>query len=547
MKLNKLTGIAVLALFATVIGCQSDDTNGVNPNDNDKVILNSDVNTLNQRISFSNSGVLDLVGNTGGKMSSAATASDFPLTLVAEVNAPSYNGFRLKATHVDLNGVYAYVSYNTDGDRYLGAIDVINISNPNNPQLVVQAIFPNSDISAISYKEGYLYIAGATSIDSAPNLTSPAFVAKMPLQNGLLTNNYTASSVLGNVATDVFVGSSKYYSVSGNNGELTRYNKADNAFEAAIPVADLRAIGSSNNKIVVLSGTQGVKVYDANSFALQSSFTTSQDVADAKRTIDFSDSRILVSEGPNGLGVYNFANGSKVQTIAVPSVAGANPQDLVTNAVSVNNNKAFVANGAAGLYIYNTTGSLTLLGSLPLNGTVSNASANYVKSSGDYIFVANGNGGLKILKMLATPANTIDCTSFANYPGDQWLNVNSGQNLQYKGSASVQGVNVNANLTFCGSLAVSQGLNINSGGVFYMKGSLAQGQASNPWNALIINSNAKLKVEGSVVIYGNLILNSGATLEFVGNGSSITIHGSVTKGNNVTITGNYTDTNNKLQ
>lgn len=549
MKLNKLTGIAALALFATVIGCQSDDTNGVNQNgDADKIILNSDSNALNQRISFANSGVIDLIGNTGGKMSSAASASDFPLTVVAEVNAPVYNGFRLKATHVDINGPYAYVSYNTDGDKYLGAIDVINISNPNNPQLVVQAIFPKSDISAISYNDGHLFIAGASSVDASPNLTSPAFVAKMPLQNGLLTTNYASTSVLGNVATDIFATSSKYYAVSGNNGELVRYNRADNTFEASIPVADLRALGSINNKIVVLSGTQGVKVYDANSFALQSSFTTSQDVAEAKRTIDFSDNRILVSEGRNGLGVYNLANGSRLQTIAIPSnVAGVEQQDVVTNAVSINNNKAFVANGAAGLYIYNTSGNLSLLGSLPLNGTVSNASANYVKSSGDYIFVANGNGGLKIIKMVTPPNNSINCTSFASYPGDQWLNVNSGQNLQYQGSASVQGVNVNANLTFCGSLAVSQGLNINSGGVFYMKGSLAQGQANNPWNALVINSNAKLKVEGSVVIYGNLILNSGANLEFVGSGSSITIHGSVTKGNNVTITGTYTDTFNKLQ
>ena len=79
-----------------------------------------------------------------------------------------------------------------------------------------------------------------------------------------------------------------------------------------------------------------------------------------------------------------------------------------------------------------------------------------------------------------------------------------------------------------------------------MKGSLAQGQVHNPYNSLNVNSNAKLKIEGSVVIYGNLVLNSGATLEFVGSGSSITIHGSVTKGNNVTITGTYTDTFNKL-
>jgi len=545
MKLNKLTGIAVLALFATVIGCQSDDTNGVNPNgDADKVILNSDINSLNQRISYSNSGVLDLV-NGEGKMAAAA-ANDFPLALVAEVNPPSYNGKTLKATHVDINGVYAYVSYNTEGDTYLGAIDVINISKPNNPQLVVQAIFPNSDINAISYNDGFLYIAGASGVNANSGV-SPAFVAKMPLQNGLLTNNYASTSILGNVTMDIFATSSKYYAVSGNNGELVRYNKSTNTFEASIPVSDLRALGSTNNKIVVLSGTQGVKVYDQNTFALQTSFGTSQDVAEAKRTIDFSDSRVLVSEGYNGLGVYNLSNGTKTQTIAVPTnVAGANTQDIVTNAVSVNNSKAFVANGAAGLYIYNTSGSLSLLGSLGLNASTPNGSANYVKSSGDYIFVANGNGGLKIIKMMAAPVSSIDCTSFPAYPGDQWLNVNSGQNLQYQGSAAVQGVNVNANLTFCGSMSVSQGLNINSGGVFYMKGSLAQGQANNPYQSLNINSNAKLKVEGSVVIYGNLVLNSGATLEFVGTGSSITIHGTVTKGNNVTITGTYTDTNNKL-
>jgi len=101
------------------------------------------------------------------------------------------------------------------------------------------------------------------------------------------------------------------------------------------------------------------------------------------------------------------------------------------------------------------------------------------------------------------------------------------------------GVNVNANLTFCGSLSVAQGLNINSGGVFYMKGSLAQGQQSNPWLSLKINNNAVLRLEGDVVIFGNLVLNSGAKLEFIGNNSTITIHGTVTKGNNVAITGTF--------
>ena len=81
-----------------------------------------------------------------------------------------------------------------------------------------------------------------------------------------------------------------------------------------------------------------------------------------------------------------------------------------------------------------------------------------------------------------------------------------------------------------------------------MRGSLSQGkyQQSTP-TELIINSNATLQVEGSVVIWGDLRLNSGAKINFIGNTSSITIYGKVTKGTGVTITGNYVDTENKLK
>ena len=129
------------------------------------------------------------------------------------------------------------------------------------------------------------------------------------------------------------------------------------------------------------------------------------------------------------------------------------------------------------------------------------------------------------------------------YKGGQWLNVNGGESLAYNGSASLKGVNVNAKLTWCGSLAVSQNININSGGEFYMKGSLASGSNG---MSLAINSNSKLIIEGSLVVYGDLILNSNSTLEFAGSGSTITVFGKVTKGSNVTITGTYTDTFNKL-
>jgi hypothetical protein len=227
------------------------------------------------------------------------------MSLLAEVNPPVYEGKTLMATHVDVNGKYVYVSYNTQGEAYLGGIDVIDISSPNNPKLVVQAILPNVDVSTVLYDNGKLYIAGALDAD-LNKVDTPAFVAQMPLQSGLLTNDYVLNSLAGYVGTGLAVADSKYYAVSGNAGVIAKLDKTTNLLETTIAVDDLRAMGRIDNKIVVLSGTEGVKVYNAGTLSLESSFVTSTDVAEAKRTIDFQGNNILVSQGYAGLGVYNL-------------------------------------------------------------------------------------------------------------------------------------------------------------------------------------------------------------------------------------------------
>lgn len=528
--------LSLCGLFL-IQSCQSDDNSG---GGDEKVILNTNSESLNNRIDLTGSGVLDLVTSSSVTGKTAETeAGTFPMSLLAEVKAPSYQGKTLMATHVDVKDNYVYVSYNTQGDAYLGGIDVIDISSPNNPKLVVQAILPNVDISTVLYDNGKLYIAGAVDADFN-KVATPAFVAQMPLQSGLLTTDYIMNPLAGYVGTGLAVADSKYYAVSGNPGVVAKLDKATNALETTINVEDLRAMGRIGNKIVVLSGSVGVKVYNAGTLSLESYFTTPKDIAEAKRTIDFQGNNILVSQGTSGLGVYNLTSGTLLQSFAVPTAASDEDQnDVVTNAVSVNGDYAYVANGAAGIAVYKTTdGLLKLLGKIDLSG-----SSNYVKSVGDYIYVASGNGGLKIIKKVTV--SSIDCTGFATYKGGEWLNVNSNEDLKYQGSASLKGVNVNDRLTFCGSLAVSERLNVNSNGVFTMKGSLAQGNAGNRW--LSLNINGTMRIEGSVVIYGNLILNSGAKLEFLGSDSEITIHGTVTKNSGVTITGTYKDTFNKLK
>jgi len=558
--MRKYPYLSFLTLLLIITSCNPTDSNDIK--DLQKEII---VNSSNQadRISTAEAGVVNIkeapqedpqiTSTKNGATFKASTstkpdiASNIPLVQVAEVSAPIYNSTTLRATHVAINGDYAYVSYNVEGSTYLGAIDVIDVSNPNNPSIVSGAIFPNTDISSIGYYNDALYIAGASSsLDN--DGSNPAVLIQMELENGIPTDNLTLIDMPSYVATDVIANASGIYGVSGDTGVLAQYDLSNQSLKESVTVNDLRALGEYDTKIVVLSGTDGISVYNSTTLGEIRNFTTSEDIAASKRTIDFYNNNVFVAEGKKGLGIYNIENGNKLTTVDLPIVTdeAIDQNEVVTNAVTVENDHIFMANGAAGLAVHDLTdaiSNISSIGTLEIDG-----SANYVKSANGYIFVASGDGGLKIIKTIdnSSSGSIISCTDLPAYTGGYWLNVNSNDSQAYSGSASLMGLNINAELTFCGSLAVRNGININSGGAFYMSGSLAQGSVKRPWNSINISKNATLYIEGSLVVFGNMILNNGATIEFLGSGSSITVHGKVIKNGTVNINGDFTDTNNKL-
>ncbi|MWB94185.1 PQQ-binding-like beta-propeller repeat protein [Flavobacterium sp. GA093] len=522
---------------------KNDDLTDDNQSQTDNNIeISNDVTTLNKRLDYTNSGVISIVNSSSTRKMASATANDFPLVQIAEVNPPTdSNGRTLQANHVAVNGNFAYVAYTMKGNVYSGAIDVIDVSDPYKPKLITSALITDTDITSLTYSNGKLIIAGATSMDKNPTLTSPSIVINMQLSSGVLTENYTVNQLEGQVTTDVAANSTSYFAVTGDAGSLFKIDANSKQVIGKTTLEDLRSLAINGDKIVTLSGTKGINIYNSTTLNLQKSFTTSTDVSGAKRTIDFDGQKLLVAEGYNGLGAYDINSGSKLQAIPLVNAGG----DNVTNAVSVNEGYVFVANGAAGLNVYETGTQLNLLGTVAIEG-----SSNYVKSSGDFIYVASGKGGLKIIKMEKPDSNFLNCESYPAYNQGQDLILNSNEVKSFSGSTAINSIIVNSGgiLNHCGSITVQNNLILNSGGTFNMRGTLAQGkyQQSNP-TELIINSNAILQVEGTVVIWGDLRLNSGAKINFIGNNSSITIYGKVTKGSNITITGNYTDTENKLK
>ncbi|MEB2776207.1 hypothetical protein SYJ56_12865 [Algoriphagus sp. D3-2-R+10] len=537
MKKHYLLGLAfILALYS----CNDSS----DPISDGPIIVNSDSEMLSARVKMDNAGVIGLIDPNAPAGRIQEEATDLPLVLVSQVDAPEFDGKKLRATHVDIDGNYAFVSYNTEGDTYLGAVDIFDITNIYSPVISEQAIFTDTDISSLEYKNGKLYLAAAVNIDENADVTSPANLITVSVSGGKFTSDFIYTSLPGFVATDLANTNSNTAVTSGNDGIIGLYDASQTPGTSS-EIEDLRAVAFGSDKLAVLSGTSGVHILDPNSLSQVANIPLTTDVAGAKRTLAIDNGNLYVSEGANGAGIYKMTDGSLIQKLAIP----IRPEDvaegeIVTNAVSVDDNLLFMANGAAGISISDVSdlAAIKQFGVLDLDG-----SSNFVRNEEEFVFVATGFGGLQILRINKSEGSTdISCEGLSSYSGNANLNVNSNETQSYSGSSVLKNVNIGGTFLFCGSLAIEQNLNVNSDGLMTVNGSFAFGQYQKN-TSLTINSQSKLQLQGSTVIYGDLRLNSGAILEFLGEGNTITVYGTVTINSGAQIIGNYTDTEGKLK
>ena len=216
--------VASLVLF--VVSC-SDETTVYRDQLQDDVSVETNESTLEGSISFDDAGVLEIFDENqlSGKTSkNDQQAGDYPLTLIAQVSAPSFTGVEnLGATHVAIDGDYAYVSYNTVEDGYAGGIDIVNVSDPNNPLVTGRLYYTNADINALAYDNGYVYAAGGFDSEKSTRSDFNSFVAKIAVSDGRfnLGAGIEYGFQEGFNATDVKISSDKVYVTSGGNGFLT--------------------------------------------------------------------------------------------------------------------------------------------------------------------------------------------------------------------------------------------------------------------------------------------------------------------------------------
>jgi hypothetical protein len=408
----KNAGLLSLILFSifTLFTCQKDSLPIDNPDENfiqkGNLLIHSNPAQLAARVSFKNE-IVPIVDTESSSL--LKSTEDFPeidltknyaFKLKAEVDPPVYGDNILQATHVTIKDDYAFVTYNTRGPKWLGGIEIFDVSDLKNPVIISSAILENMDVSAVDYADGKIYVVGATGDFEEKGFDSPACLEVISLDASMAFDKVeTLIDISSYAGTDIKVAAGHIFATSGSTGDLTIFN-ADYALDGTEEISDARSVDANSEHLYVLQGQEGrVNVFQLS----DATYTETYDVGGAtipesKSEIAVSDTYIFAALNEGGLSILNL-DGSMKQSFPKPETpAGALDENHVTNSVSLNGDLVLIGNGESGIHvgglIAEDNDNLWMLGAMEFGES---QSANFVESKDNVIFVATGLGGLKIL------------------------------------------------------------------------------------------------------------------------------------------------------
>lgn len=381
------------------------------PDDNDFVVVSDPAKLANRITKMSK----DMAIDEGADGSSSTTLGlhrnnrlniSYSLRLIGELEAPLLDGHILQATDIYSDGGYAYVSYNFADDPKRGAIEVLDISEEDDPVVISQLLYRNSDINAIALSNGHLYAVGSD------NNSQPAFLRKFRLDHddNSFTGDVQTARLSSHAGNDVAVYGNTVAVTTGSDGHLSFLKADDLSNISSIQQNNLRSVNFDrrNGTAWALKGENASSLHYNSEGTKQSNPIVfggaNQD--QAKSTINVGRKTLLTALNEEGVKIICKANGRLLAHVPVNNPDGLDETKAVTNSAAMHEGFLFTANGEAGVSLYvsrsaswNGCGNRTLV----KQGRVdfgSGFSANHVFYSRGFVFVADGTGGVKILRLI---------------------------------------------------------------------------------------------------------------------------------------------------
>lgn len=325
-----------------------------------------------------------------GTRDGAIVTWGFGLTLVAVVDPPVVDGVVLQATDVQWMGGRVFATYNTQGDRFLGALQVIDASHPDDPRVLAQAVYRGTDLNRVRVAGRNVYAAGADALAGGT-------VEHFTFTGGTL-RHATWLPVGSYSATFVDLDGYRAFAASGDrDGGLTLLDVSGDGLSATafLPLADARWVGSLGGRTVAaVSGTPPTLTVYAD--VSRPDLPPRQVPVDGARIGAPTWARVhrdhlYLSSDDAGLLVYDLADLREVGRL--PTDGNANGA-----ALSMDGKLAFLANGEDGLLMVDVGRPAHPRALAAIDVWDDAGSANAVAVRGHLLALADGLGGVKLLR-----------------------------------------------------------------------------------------------------------------------------------------------------
>ncbi len=396
--LNQRIGPVLVVVMALLpAGC-------LEPDPEARILVENDSGELAGRVTYTSEEVFIDTQGVAPKALMSAPADSITLVLVAEVAPPEHEGQTLQATDVVIKGGKAYVSYNYQGEIFLGGVDIFDITDISAPELISSALLTDTDVNGLAISGDQLFLAAAT---ERADYDSPAVLEQVILSGGLLTDETTTVDLPSYAATDVEVAGGRVYVTSGAEGGYVIILSAENlAREDSVAVEDARGVSADSKDVAVVAGTPArLLTFDLDLGELVFDYTLSgATIPFSKSTIEINRSKAILALGDGGAQIVCLGTGEVIAAIPQPAVTGLDSSVTVTNAATTDKKTLFMANGEAGVYVARATtrfdsrdcavDNLQLIGKFRFDDF---QSVNHVAYKNGVLFIAGGLGGLKIV------------------------------------------------------------------------------------------------------------------------------------------------------
>lgn len=360
-----------------------------------------------------------LAGRQAFKNTISYLPPSFSLDLVSELASPQVNGETVQSTMIYTDGsTKTFISYNFRGAPYLGGVDMAQITgNGNNIRLRSELKFFNADVNAIYSSDAKLYASLSTDDEIVLNEGGRSAALSMDVRGFTLENEGIVLDGLPSFAANAIeYHDRRVYITSGNNGGLTVLSNDLQTEVAYIPIPEARWVDVTDNYIVVLSGDHdsdnrgSLLLYDHSDLNLIAEYGfDGAYTPEAKNTVEVVGHIAFIAAGKGGVVIMDLSDGNILQTINIPdpSSLGLSEDVVATNAVSVDEDKIFISNGEAGVYVAETNKDIrsyeegqsinaSMIGHLKLDDL---ESVNHISYKNKLLIVAAGRGGTKTIRL----------------------------------------------------------------------------------------------------------------------------------------------------